>query len=461
MRSKASEIFSPHPSPLTPHFEIMRFPTLDQWLAWQETLHPREIDLGLERVQVVLGRMNAERPAPCVVMVAGTNGKGTSVALLEAMLRAAGLRVGAYTSPHLLRYNERIRIDGRMVSDDSLCQAFARVDQARGDVSLSYFEFGTLAAFDLFARAALDVALLEVGMGGRLDAVNVVDADVTLVTALDVDHVRWLGKDREAIGREKAGVFRAGRAAVVSDPRPPHSLLEHARQLQAPLFRLGHEYDYQMVPPGPRARATWNWRSASRSYEALPLPAVAGSWQLQNAAGVLMVMERLEAVFSLERRAVEAGLQQVRLSGRFQYFPGAVPCIVDVAHNRQAALALARELRQQPVAGRTHGVCAILADKDALAMCQAMAPAVDVWHLADLTVARGAAAASLAASLGEADESAPCSCYHTVTAAYEGAMAAAAEGDRLVVFGSFHTAAAVLPLLEARGTNFELQSDTP
>ncbi|MFQ5488240.1 MAG: bifunctional tetrahydrofolate synthase/dihydrofolate synthase [Gammaproteobacteria bacterium] len=428
----------------------MRFPTLDQWLTWQETLHPREIDLGLERVQEVLGRMAVERPAPCVVTVAGTNGKGTSVALLEAMLRAAGLRVGAYTSPHLLRYNERIRIDGRPVSDDSLCQAFARVDQARGDVSLSYFEFGTLAAFDLFARAALDVALLEVGMGGRLDAVNVVAADIALVTALDVDHVRWLGSDREAIGHEKAGIFRSGRAAVVSDPQPPNSLLVHARQFQVPLSRLGHEYHYWPQPPFTDAPATWSWRSAGRCYEALPLPAIAGSWQLQNAAGVLMVMERLEAFFPLGRQVIEAGLQQVHLSGRFQCFPAAVPCIVDVAHNRQAALVLARELRQQPVAGRTHGVCAMLADKDALAVYRAMAPAVDVWHLADLTVARGAAAASLAASLDDATEGAPCTCYDTVTGAYEGAMAAAVAGDRIVIFGSFHTAAAVLPFLEAR-----------
>ncbi len=428
----------------------MRFPTLDQWLAWQETLHPREIDLGLERVQAVLERMDVERPAPRVVTVAGTNGKGTSVALLEAMLRGAGLRVGAYTSPHLLRYNERIRIDGRTVSDDSLCQAFGRVDQARGDVSLSYFEFGTLAAFDLLARAALDVALLEVGMGGRLDAVNVVAADIALVTALDVDHVRWLGSDREAIGLEKAGIFRSGRAAVVSDPQPPRSLLDHARQLQVPLSRLGHEYHYWLQPPSGDAPATWSWRSAHRCYEALPLPALAGSWQLQNAAGVLMVMERLEAFFPLGRQAIEAGLQQVSLPGRFQCFPADVPCVVDVAHNRQAALALAQELRQRPLAGRTHGVCAMLADKDAVAVCRAMAPVVDVWHLADLTVGRGAAAASLAASLENVGDRAACTCYGTVAAAYEGALAAAAAGDRIVVFGSFHTVAAVLPLLVAR-----------
>lgn len=433
----------------------MRFSTLDQWLAWQEALHPRSIELGLERVRRVWARMGGQRPAPCVVTVAGTNGKGSSVALLEAVLRAAGWRVGAYTSPHLLRYNERVRIAGEEAGDALFCRAFDRVDEARGETSLTYFEFATLAALDIFAAADLDVALLEVGMGGRLDAVNIIDADVALVTAVDLDHRQWLGPDREAIGREKAGIFRPGRPAVVSDPVPPGSLLAHARDCGALLSCLGEDYGYQRSP----GAAGWDWWSAGRRFRALPLPALPGAWQLQNAAGVLMVVERLRTLLPVDRDAIEAGLRDMRLPGRCQHLvAGDVSCIVDVAHNPQATAVLADELRRRPVAGHTHAVCALLADKEIARICEIMAPAVDVWHVAGLPVARAASPAVLQAvlrALGAEVRAA----HDSVAAAFRDALTLAGRDDRIVVFGSFHTAAAVLALLAEPA--FGLQSDSP
>ncbi len=433
----------------------MHFPSLDQWLAWLETLHPREIDLGLARVRRVWNRLGAPAPAPHVVTVGGTNGKGSSVAFLEAILTAAGQRVGAYTSPHLLRYNERVRVAGEEVEDGLLCEAFARVDAAREDVSLTYFEFGTLAALDIFARADLDVALLEVGMGGRLDAVNIVDADVVLVTAVALDHQAWLGSDREAIGYEKAGIFRPARPAVISDPDPPASLIGQARTMGTPLFRIGHEFHYDR----PREGAVWHWRGAGQSLDGLPLPALDGDWQLQNAAGALMVVERLDPVLPVDRAAIERGLRTVRVPGRCQRFlVDGVSWMVDVAHNPHAAAALADLLLREAVQGKTHAVCAVLADKDVAGICRAMAPVVDVWHIAGLDVARGAPATVLGEALASVGVPAP-----QVHASVESACAAAAartgSGDRIVVFGSFHTAASVLPLLAE--AVFGVQSDSP
>ncbi len=433
----------------------MRFASLDQWLAWLEALHPREIELGLARVRQVWNRLGAPAPAPHVVTVGGTNGKGSSVALLEAILTAAGWRVGAYTSPHLLRYNERARVAGEEVDDGLLCEAFARIDAARGDISLTYFEFGTLAALDVFARADLDVALLEVGMGGRLDAVNIIDADVAVVTAVDLDHQAWLGSDREAIGYEKAGIFRPARPAVISDPGPPASLIAQARAVGSPLFRLGHEFHYDR----PREGAVWHWRSAGQHLDNLPLPALAGDWQLQNAAGALMALEWLGPVLPVDRAAIERGLRTVRMPGRCQRFLiDGVSWMVDVAHNPHAAAALADLLRREAVPGKTHAICAVLADKDAAGICRAMAPVVDVWHIAGLEVARGAPPAVLEEALASAGVAAP-QVHESVESACAAAAAGAGSGDRIVVFGSFHTAASVVPLLAAGG--FGVQSDSP
>jgi len=412
----------------------VRFHTLQAWLDWQETLHPSAIELGLERPGRVLTSLGLASPRHIVITVAGTNGKGSSVAMLESILRAAGYRVGCYTSPHLRCYNERIRIDGELVDDVRLCEAFERIDQARGETSLTYFEFGTLAAFEIFDHAGLDVAVLEVGMGGRLDAVNLLDADVALVSAIDVDHAAWLGDDREAIGREKAGIFRHGRPAVCSDPHPPRSLLQHAQELGTPLYCLGEAYRYERQGEG------WNWQGPDLRRDALPLPALRGEFQLQNAAGVLMVLALLAEKLPVAPQHLRQGLHSVTLPGRFQVLPGEVATILDVAHNPQSAAALAANLAAMPVTGRTHAVVAMLADKDLGSVIRHMAGVVDHWYPAGLDVFRGADSATLLAALREQGivAAAP---HASVAAALAAARQAARPGDRIVVFGSFYTVA--------------------
>jgi dihydrofolate synthase/folylpolyglutamate synthase len=415
----------------------MKFQTLDQWLRWQESLHPSAIDLGLERPGRVLDALGLRHPDHAVITVAGTNGKGSSVAMLESILRAAGYRVGCYTSPHLLRYNERVRIDGEPVEDRRLCEAFERIDRVRGETSLTYFEFGTLAAMDIFAGAGLDVAVLEVGMGGRLDAVNLQDADVALVTAIDVDHAAWLGNDREAIGREKAGIFRPRRPAVCADPQPPASLLAHAAELGTALYRLGEAFDYHPDEEG------WRWEGAHARYDALPLPALRGDFQLQNAAGVVMVLSLLGERLPVTAAQIRQGLLSVSLPGRFQLLPGAPATIVDVAHNPQSAAALAANLKAQMVRGRTLAVVGVLADKDLAGVIRPMLPCVDLWYPAGLAVPRGCDSRTLhqgIAGLGGAVEHD----YPTVGEALAAARSRAQPDDRIVVFGSFYTVAEAL-----------------
>ncbi len=415
----------------------MRFPTLDAWLAWQETLHPSAIELGLERPGQVLAALGLTSPGHTVITVAGTNGKGSSVAMLEGILLAAGYRVGCYTSPHLLRYNERVRIDGEPVSDEALCESFERIDQARGETSLTYFEFGTLAAMDIFARAGLDVVVLEVGMGGRLDAVNLQDADVALVTAIDVDHAVWLGNDREAIGREKAGIFRAQRPAVCSDPNPPASLLQHARELGTDLYLLGKEFRYAA------SDASWNWQGPTVSYDGLPMPVLRGCFQLQNAAGVVMALTLLEDRLPVSPAQLRQGLHRVSLPGRFQVLPGAVTTILDVAHNPQSAEALAANLEAQPVAGRTHAVVGVLADKDLGGVLGPLRDIIDLWYPASLDVPRGADFLTLQHALAEQGLEVERG-FDSVSEALVAARACARPGDRIVVFGSFYTVAEAL-----------------
>ncbi len=415
----------------------MRFPSLEAWLSWQETLHPSTIELGLERAGAVLDRMGLRHPPHAVITVAGTNGKGSSVAMLDAILRAAGYRVATYTSPHLLRYNERIRINGTMVDDQALCETFERVDQARGAISLTYFEFGTLAAFDLFSRAQLDCAILEVGMGGRLDAVNLLDADVALVATIDVDHAEWLGPDRETIAREKAGIFRAGHPAVCSDPQPPATLIDEAARIGARLYRLGRDYDYRCRDHG------WEWWSGGARRDALPLPALRGASQLENAAGVLMVLEAIGGRLPVNQQQVRQGLLEVRLPGRFQVVPGPVTEIWDVAHNPESAQELAQTLRQMPCRGRTRAVVGMLADKDIEAVIKHLLPVVDSWYPATLSGLRGASASRILQALSELGVGAVQG-YESVTAAHTAALRAAKPDDRVVTFGSFFTVAEVM-----------------
>jgi dihydrofolate synthase/folylpolyglutamate synthase len=415
-----------------------RFSSLCDWLTWQETLHPRSIDLGLERVAAVAERLQLLQPDFGVITVAGTNGKGSSVALLESILNTAGYRTGCYTSPHLQRYNERIRIQGREVDDASLCAAFALVDEARGEATLTYFEFGTLAALLLLSRASLDVALLEVGMGGRLDAVNILEHDAALITSIGIDHSAWLGVDREAIGREKAGILRAGHPAICSDPNPPLSIENRARELGAHWSCLGQQFSYRSTGDG------WCWQGVDSDYEGLPFPSLAGKHQLDNAAGVLMVLEALAGDYPVTREAIEYGLKNITLPARCQIQAGEVELVFDVAHNVGSAERLVQVLQDRPVAGATRLILGMLGDKDINGFTAALAPIVDDWYLAPLEGERGLTAQALRERMCSPGSGRELRCFQDVAAAFRQAKAEAGKGDRLVVCGSFVTVAEAL-----------------
>ena len=414
----------------------MRFQTLDEWLSWQESLNPKEIDLGLERVAQVLRRLGHDTCYSCpLISVAGTNGKGSVVAYLEAIALAGGRRVCCYTSPHLLRYNERIRIDGKEIDDQSLCMAFERVDQARGDLALTYFEFGTLAAIDLFSTAEPDLVVMEIGLGARLDAVNVMDPDVAVITTIAIDHTDWLGSDREAIGQEKAGVMRAHRPAVCGDPEPPQSLLDTAASLQADLKRIGRDFRIE------RHNGSWGFSAVDRTIDQLPLPALAGDFQLDNAATAVMAITSLQQ-YRPDDNDIIQGLCQVRLPGRFQIIQQKPLVITDVAHNPQAAAALASQLKSQVCYGETHAVIAMLADKAIADVIALLRGEVDYWYTAGLALeARGLPASDMAAIVEQLAADVKLTAASTVADACERAIAAVSEGDRIIIFGSFHTVA--------------------
>jgi dihydrofolate synthase/folylpolyglutamate synthase len=412
-----------------------RFQTLPDWLNWQERLHPRKIDLGLERVSDVAGRMGIMQPEQTVITVAGTNGKGSSVAFLESILSAAGYRVGAYTSPHLFHYNERIRINGQAVDDDALCDAFAAVDEARGTTTLSYFEFGTLAALYLFRQAPLDIVVLEVGLGGRLDAVNIVEPGISLVTSIGIDHSAWLGDDRELIGREKAGIFRAQRPAICSDPMPPASLEKYAREIKADWYCLGQAYSFK--PDG----SGWTWQGGSSVHELLPHPSLPGEHQLENAAGVLMVLELLNGRHPVSKTAIEQGLQSASLPGRCQIVAGPVEQIFDVSHNTDSAACLERLLEDRPCEGHTRVVLGMLDDKEAGEFARRLAPNVHDWYIAGLDVERGLSAQLLQARVETAGFTAENRTFPDVATAWRQAHMDSEAGDRIVVCGSFFTVA--------------------
>jgi dihydrofolate synthase/folylpolyglutamate synthase len=420
----------------------MRFETLQQWLDWQLSLHPREIELGLERVAKVWSQMH-QGAFPCpVITVAGTNGKGSSVAFLESILQAAGYRVGCYTSPHILRYNERIRIDGRELDDASICQSFERVDQAREDTALTFFEFGTLAALDCFSNASLDVVILEVGLGGRLDAVNILDADAVLITGVDLDHMDWLGDDLESIGREKAGVMRSSRPAVYAAPNPPVSVVEHAQSIGATLYRAGESFGHKAGEQG------WEWWSETRKRHSLPLPGMRGSFQLANAAGVLMVLESLQNILPVDQRAIRVGLQDARLPGRFEIVQRDPLVIVDVAHNAQAARVLGVNLKDMFCPGESVAVLAMLGDKDATAVVTEVMGQFERWFLAPLDMPRGSGVEALAEHVARAGVDVSSMDFSpSVSQALGKAMERAGESGRVVVFGSFHTVAEALESL--------------
>ena len=409
-----------------------------------ETLHPREIELGLVRVIEVRYRLGLTQPGFAVVTVTGTNGKGSTVAMLEHALHAAGYRVGAYTSPHLLDYNERVRIATEALSAAELCAAFERIEAVRADTPLTYFEFGTLAAVDLFRERNVDIAILEVGLGGRLDAVNAWDADVAIVSSVGIDHTDWLGPDRESIGREKAGVYRAQRCAICGDPNPPDSLIQHAEQIGARLLRVNKDFDFERLPEG------WTWRALDKMHAGLPYPAMRGDYQLYNAACVLMALDCLAGRFPVTMADIRAGLLNAVLPGRFQTLPGRPVRVLDVAHNVQAAEALARTLHAQVVPGRTIAVCGMLHDKPIVDVLRILVPLVSSWHVAGLAGTRGTSTEDMRAALAAAGVSADVGLHEDIEQAYAAALAEASEHDRIVVFGSFHSVGAILRLPKNR-----------
>ena len=418
---------------------------LSQWLEYIQRQHPESIELGLDRVREVATRLGLGRPAAQVITVAGTNGKGSTVAFIEAIAGAGGWKVGAYTSPHLLRYNERVRIEAEEVADDALVAAFAVVEAARGDTPLTYFEFGTLAALWLFQRASLDLVVLEVGLGGRLDAVNLVDADVAVVTTVDIDHTGWLGSDRESIGREKAGIARAWKPLVLGEVDPPSSVLRHAYAIGANAIRLGSDFFHEPVDA-----AHWRWREVGAELR-LPAPRLAAPPQRANASTAIAALRALPR--ALPEAAFAQGVATATLPGRLQCLQrDGVEIVLDVAHNPQAARELAAWLRRRSPAP-TVAVFAALADKDAAAMVQALDGQVGHWYLAGLEQAgRGQEVDSLAARLDgtvAGVATGVSSGDARVADALARAIAAVAPGGRVLVFGSFHTVAEALQALRS------------
>lgn len=407
--------------------------TLDGWLARLEQQHPKAIDLGLDRVREIAARMGLGKPATQVISVGGTNGKGSTVAFIESIARAGGWKVGAYTSPHLLRYNERIRIDGVEASDQDLIAAFEAIAAARGDISLTYFETGTLTALWLFERAAPDLAVLEVGLGGRLDAVNLVDADCAVITTVDLDHQEWLGEDIESIGFEKAGIARAWKPLVLGDDDPPASVLRHAYTIGASSWRIANDFFAEPIDA-----THWRWREVGFEL-VLPMPMLATPVQLRNAACAIAALRAIG--FEADAEVFARGISEARIAARMQIFDvDGVEVIVDVGHNPQAARALADALSASATTGRTLAVYAALVDKDANGVVQAMADVVDGWYLAGSRDA-GARGIDVDALARRMPQGLPVADRATdVGAAIDRALAAAGTGDRVLVFGGFHAA---------------------
>jgi dihydrofolate synthase/folylpolyglutamate synthase len=415
--------------------------TLDDWLAHCERLHPKTIDMTLDRVKAVKERLGIAFDCATVV-VAGTNGKGSTCSMLESIALHAGYRVGLYIKPHLVHFQERCRVGGAPVSAESLEPHFEAVEAARGDITLTYFEFTTLAIMRRLQHEPLDLVILEVGLGGRLDAVNVIDADCTVITSIDLDHTEFLGPDRESIGREKAGVMRPGRPVVVSDPMPPDSLAARAAELGADLRQLGRDFTFS------GDRTQWQWAGRDKRFSGMAYPALRGVNQLLNASGVLAVFEALADRVPVSAQAVRTGLALVELPGRFQVLAGQPAVVLDVAHNPHAVAALAQNLDQMGFFPRTHAVFGAMADKDLAGILARVAPLVDHWHFTDLPLPRAATGAQLQAAFLAAGLKTPpgvtTATHATPLEALQAAAAEATPADRILVFGSFYTVGGVL-----------------
>jgi dihydrofolate synthase/folylpolyglutamate synthase len=415
--------------------------TLADWLARCERLHPKEIDMTLERVLRVKERLGLAFDVP-VITVAGTNGKGSTCAMLETIALQAGYRVGLYIKPHLVHFEERCRVNGEMVGAEALVPHFEAVERARGDISLTYFEFTTLVIARLLSQAGLDMVILEVGLGGRLDAVNAIDTDCAVITSIDVDHVEYLGPDRESIGREKAGIMRTGKPVIVSDPVPPQSLLDRATSIGADLWLFGRDFNYA------GDKQQWSWAGREKRFNGLAYPALRGANQLLNASGVLAVFEAMRDRLPITAQAVRNGLALVELPGRFQIVPGQPTLVLDVAHNPHAVATLAQNLDQMGFYPRTHAVFGAMQDKDLETILRRMAPLVDAWHFCDLPLPRAAKAADLQALHARLSLRGPgpvaVQCHADPLVALRAALGQADPTDRIVVFGSFYTVGGVL-----------------
>lgn len=409
----------------------MNLSTLSDWLSWITSLHPSEMDLGLERVKKVADSLNVT-PTCAVIIVGGTNGKGSTVAGLEAIYRAASYHVGAFTSPILFKHNEQVRIDQRLASDQVFCDAFTKVNEARGDITLTAFEFCTLAALLIFKNQALDVLILEVGLGGRLDAVNIIDADVSIVTSIGIDHTQWLGSTRNQIAREKAGIFRLNRPAICGDPNPPSALIESAKKVGAKWYCQGHDFHYQSTP------TSWSWSHSDTHYHQLPLNSLA----MQNMSTVLMAVSLLQSHLPVTRKAINDGLEQATLPGRIQVVEGSVTEIFDVSHNPAAVIYLANRLSTMTCLGKTYAVFSMLADKDIVESLLSIRDDVDQWYVAPLSVKRAASIDNLGAAFQKTDIK-NVNFFSSIQEAYDTAKQNAQKNDRIVVFGSFHTVADV------------------
>ncbi|EHN64367.1 MULTISPECIES: bifunctional tetrahydrofolate synthase/dihydrofolate synthase [Comamonas] len=423
------------------------FPTLDAWLAYCERLHPQNIALGLDRVREVAQRMGLQFDCP-VITVAGTNGKGSTCAMLEAVALQSGFRPGVYTSPHLVHFEERCRVGGEIVKAEELIPHFEAVEQARvkdgKEVALTYFEFTTLAILRLMSLSRLDVAILEVGLGGRLDATNIIDADCAIITSIDLDHMELLGPDRESIGREKAGIMRAGRPVIVSDPVPPQSVIDHAAEIGADLWRFGKDFNYD------GDKQQWGWAGRGRRYAGLAYPALRGANQLMNASGVLAAYEAIRGKLPVTAQAVRTGLSMVELPGRFQIVPGQPTLVLDVAHNPHSVAALTANLDAMGYFPTTHAVFGAMADKDWEPMLTKVGPLVDRWYFTDLPTPRADSAENLKAKLqqlqaqGVIRKDVSMQTFANPQQALDAAVAATEAADRIVVFGSFFTVGGVL-----------------
>ncbi len=413
--------------------------TLSEWLAHCEKLHPFVIEMGLDRVRQVAARMQLALKVP-VITVAGTNGKGSTCAMLEAIYLQAGYKTGVYTSPHLVQFEERCRLQGESPPAAQFASAFEQVEQARGDVSLTYFEFSTLAILKMMAETDLDVVILEVGLGGRLDAVNLVDADCAIITSIDLDHTALLGNDRETIGLEKAGIMRPGKSVVLSDPVPPSSIVQHAKDIGADLWLMGQDFNFS------GDQLQWSWAGRGRRYSGLAYPALRGANQLLNASGVLAALEVMRPQLPVTAQAIRNGLAMVELTGRFQIVPGEPVLVLDVAHNPHSVAALAANLDAMGFYPCTHAVFGAMADKDLTSMLLKILPVVDAWYFTDLPLPRATTAAQLQDQWGPLNKrpDVTASQHSSPQKALEAAITVAGPTDRILVFGSFYTVGGVL-----------------